>query len=246
MTSQDGPRVYAEVANYAPPASEDELVEQYAPLVKRQAYHLAARLPETVQIDDLIQAGMIGLLEAARRYRSDGGARFETYATTRVRGAMVDALRPSDWTPRSVNRRAREMTGAVQRVEHRLGRSASDAEIMAEMGVDADTYHELVRDITTARVLSLDEVIDDGQAAGQPVTTDTPESQTAQQDVRRRIADAIHSLPEREQQILALYYDEELNLREIGQVLDVTESRVSQIHGRALVRLRARVMDEGH
>lgn len=245
MTTRDASSVYAEVANCGPPVSEDELVEQYAPLVKRLAHHLAARLPESVQMDDLIQAGMIGLLEAARRYRPEGGARFETYATTRIRGAMVDALRPSDWTPRSVNRRAREMTNAVRQVENRLGRAATDAEIMAEMGLDTQTYHQLVQDITTSRVLSLDEVTDDGQPASQPVTSETPEHETAREDMQRRIARAIHCLPEREQQILALYYDEELNLREIGQVLDVSESRVSQIHGRALVRLRSRVVGDG-
>ena len=232
---------YNEVAAYGGGDDEDRLVADYAPLVKRLAHHLAGRLPDSVQVDDLVQAGMLGLLEAARRYRPDGGARFETYATTRIRGAMVDALRPNDWTPRSVNRRAREMAEAVQRVEHRQGRAASDAEIMQEMGLDAEAYHRAMRDVATARLLSLDELADSGNPGAEPTDPVTPEAAASEVSFRSALAEAIRGLPEREQQLLALYYDEELNLREIGAVLGVSESRVCQLHGQALVRLRARV-----
>jgi RNA polymerase sigma factor for flagellar operon FliA len=241
VTGTRGSDAYAEVAGYGHArASEEDLVKQHAPLVKRLAHHLAGRLPDSVQIDDLIQAGMLGLLEAARRFRADAGARFETYATTRIRGAMVDALRPSDWTPRSVSRRARELAEAVQRVEHRLGRAATDAEIMAELGLDADAYHQATRDVAASRVLSLDELAEAGGANGEPADPATPEAAADRGGLRALLAKAIRGLPEREQQVLALYYDEELNLREIGQVLGVSESRVCQIHGQALARLRAR------
>ena len=241
MIAMQGSDAYNEVAGYGDAGTEERLVADYAPLVKRLAHHLAGRLPDSVQLDDMIQAGMLGLLEAARRYRSDGGAQFETYATTRIRGAMVDALRPSDWTPRSVNRRAREMAAAVQRVEHREGRAASDAEIKQEMGMETQAYHRAMSDVATARLLSLDELAASGNPAAEPADPATPEAAMARHDLRAGLAEAIRGLPQREQQLLALYYDEELNLREVGAVLGVSESRVCQLHGQALARLRARI-----
>lgn len=219
----------------------DELVEQYAPLVKRIAYHLLGRLPEHIQADDLIQAGMIGLLEAARNYRDGQGASFETYAGIRVRGAMLDEVRRTDWTPRSVHRKAREMGEVTRAIEHREGREATDQEIIAELGIDSDEYHQILLDSSSHRLLSLDDLANgqdesilDRLADNGPGIEDGLQAA----DLQARLTGAIEDLPERERLVMSLYYDEELNLKEIGAVLGVSESRVCQIHGRALLRLR--------
>ncbi|PKM44189.1 MAG: RNA polymerase sigma factor FliA [Gammaproteobacteria bacterium HGW-Gammaproteobacteria-1] len=219
----------------------DELVEQYAPLVKRIAYHLLGRLPEHIQADDLIQAGMIGLLEAARNYRDGQGASFETYAGIRVRGAMLDEVRRTDWTPRSVHRKARELGEVTRAIEHREGREATEQEIIAELGIDSDEYHQILLDSSSHRLLSLDDLahgqdesILDRLADNGPGVEDGLQAA----DLHSRLTGAIGELPERERLVMSLYYDEELNLKEIGAVLGVSESRVCQIHGRALLRLR--------
>ncbi len=232
----------------AVPAHDNSaLVEEHAYLVKRIAYHLIARLPASVQVDDLIQAGIIGLLEAARYYDPSQGASFKTYAGIRIRGAMLDEIRRSDWTPRSVHRKAREVAEAIRAVENREGRDASDQEIAAELGVGLDEYFRTVAEAATARVLSLDELTaDEGgedrqSGLGDPAAG--PYRQLVDQAARQALTEVIGNLPEREQQVLSLYYEHELNLREIGEVLSVTESRVCQIHGRALARIRARMTD---
>lgn len=219
----------------------DDLVEQYAPLVKRIAYHLLGRLPEHIQADDLIQAGMIGLLEAARNYRDGQGASFETYAGIRVRGAMLDEVRRTDWTPRSVHRKARELSEVTRAIEHREGREATEQEIIAELGIDSDEYHQILLDSSSHRLLSLDDLahgqdesIIDRLADNGPGVEDGLQAA----DLHSRLTGAIGDLPERERLVMSLYYDEELNLKEIGAVLGVSESRVCQIHGRALLRLR--------
>ncbi len=219
----------------------DDLVEQYAPLVKRIAYHLLGRLPEHIQADDLIQAGMIGLLEAARNYRDGQGASFETYAGIRVRGAMLDEVRRTDWTPRSVHRKARELGEVTRAIEHREGREATEQEIIAELGIDSDEYHQILLDSSSHRLLSLDDLahgqdesIIDRLADNGPGVEDGLQAA----DLHSRLTGAIGDLPERERLVMSLYYDEELNLKEIGAVLGVSESRVCQIHGRALLRLR--------
>jgi len=221
----------------------DDMVVRYAPLVKRIAYHLAGRLPKSVQPADLIQAGMIGLLEAARHYDATQGASFETYAGIRIRGAMLDEVRRGDWAPRSVHRRAREIAEAVNRVESAKGGEARDSEIAQALGVSLDEYHQALQDVSGHRVLSFEEIGgDDGSIADdlKDPTLD-PQEGTQARELKREIAAAIEELPERERLVLALYYDEELNLKEIGEVLGVSESRVCQIHGQALVRLRARL-----
>lgn len=224
--------------------SQADIVERYAPLVKRIAHHLLARLPSSVVLDDLIQSGMVGLLEAARKYDASKGASFETYAGIRIRGAIIDEVRRGDWTPRSVHRNGRRISDSIQAVEARTGRDAQDADVAREMGVSLDEYHGLLRDSASSRLFSIDEVREgrdstlvDELAADQP----DPLAEHQQSAFQQALAEAISRLPEREQLVFALYYDEELNLKEIGQVLGVSESRVSQIHSQAALRLRGRL-----
>ncbi|WP_372863038.1 RNA polymerase sigma factor FliA [Spongiibacter sp.] len=222
--------------------SRDELVTRHAPLVKRIAYHLLSRLPASVEVDDLIQAGMIGLLEAGSHYQADQGASFETYASIRIRGAMIDQMRQGSWAPRSVNRQLREISAAVNRVEARLGREAGAADIAAEMGISLDDYHELLRDTSAVRLFSLDQLAE-GEPASGDAPDDTPHRQAESAGLQRALAVQIAALPEREKLVMALYYDKGLNLKEIGEVLEVSESRVCQIHSQAVLRLKARLGD---
>lgn len=221
-----------------------QLIEQHAPLVKKIALHLLARLPASVQLDDLIQAGMIGLLEAAQRYSSAKGATFETYAGIRIRGAMVDEIRKGDWVPRSVHRNARRISQAIKAVEDRLGREAQDHEVADELGIDLPEYHSMLADASNGRLFSLDELNESGELPIEEAgTSDNPLEGLASDSFRSSLAEAIEALPEREKLVLSLYYQEELNLREIGAVLGVSESRVSQIHSQAALRLRGRLAD---
>jgi RNA polymerase sigma factor for flagellar operon FliA len=224
-------------------ASElDDLLRRHAPLIRRIAHHLAARLPATVQIADLIQAGMLGLMDAARHYDTGRGASFETYAGIRVRGAMLDEVRRNDWTPRSVHRRTRELTEAMARAENMLGREATDTEIAREMNLPLEDYHALLRDVRGHRVLSLETLLEEDETVSRAwADSDAdPAHAVEHEQARQQLAGLIAALPERERLVLALYYDDELNLAEIGRVLGVTESRVCQIHSQALLRLRAR------
>ncbi|HKT72903.1 MAG TPA: RNA polymerase sigma factor FliA [Steroidobacteraceae bacterium] len=219
-------------------SSADRLILQHAELVKRIAYHLAGRLPPSVEVDDLIQAGMLGLLEAASHYAADRGASFETYAGIRIRGAMIDALRKLDWAPRSVHRKARAVAAVVQEIERETGREARDAQIAQRMGLPLEEYHSIVQDAASCRLASLDEV-----TAATAVGPADPFRETADERFRAALAKQIDSLPERERLVMSLYYSDGLNLKEIGAVLKVTESRVCQLHGQALVRLKARLTD---
>ncbi|MGN2247580.1 RNA polymerase sigma factor FliA [Frateuria sp. GZRR35] len=226
--------------------SADELVRQHAPLVRRIAYHLMGRLPPSVDVGDLIQSGMIGLLEAARHYATDRAASFETYAGIRIRGAMLDELRKTDWTPRSVHRKVREVAEVVRQIEIETGADAEDAEVIKRLGVSAEEYHAILADAASARLLSLT-APDDGDGAPAFDVVDQgnlgPAESIEQEGLRQALIDGISGLPEREQLVMSLYYEQELNLKEIGAVLGVTESRVCQIHGQAIVRLRARLGD---
>ncbi len=219
------------------------LVTRHAELVKRIAYHLAGRLPPSVEVDDLIQAGMLGLLEAAANFTADRGASFETYAGIRIRGAMLDALRKLDWAPRSVHRKARAAAAAMREVEVQTGREARDSDVAERMGISIDDYHHIMQDAASCRLTSLDATVGDDES---PLvrTADAkadPFADTVGDGFRRALAHAITELPERERLVMSLYYDEELNLKEIGAVLKVTESRVCQLHGQALTRLKARL-----
>lgn len=226
----------------------DELVTRHAALVRRIAYHLLARLPASVNVEDLIQAGMIGLLESAGSYEPARGASFETFAGIRIRGAMIDEIRRGDWAPRSVYRNARRISDAIRSVEARGGGDATDGAIARELGIGLAEYHGLLQDTVGSRLASLEELMEG--AAGeqaQPAggADDDPAEQVARERGVEAVAAAISRLPERERLVLSLYHDEELNLKEIGQVLGVSESRVSQILSQATRRLRARFGDAG-
>jgi RNA polymerase sigma factor for flagellar operon FliA len=222
----------------------DALVEQHTDLVKRIAHHLKGRLPASVQVDDLVQAGMVGLLEAIRSFEEGRGASFATFAGLRVRGAMLDEVRRQEWAPRSTFRELRRIGAAVRTVEMREGREASAKEIAAELGVDMPAYQRLLRKVTESRVLSLETVVGDeaGGAEAVPGGGD-PYRAHVREDFAAALAQAVEGLPERERVVLSLYYEEELNLREVGEVLGVSESRVCQLHGQALIRLRSRLTE---
>lgn len=226
----------------------DALVTKHAGLVKRIAYHLMNRLPPSVQSEDLIQAGMMGLLEAGRNYDSNQGASFETYAGIRIRGAMLDEIRRSDWTPRSVHRKARMVADAMREIENTEGRDARDVEVADNLNISLNEYHAILKDASGSRIFSYDELVALGEVGGghedsisMSTDTQTPDDGLERDDFKQALAQAISGLPERERLVVALYYDEELNLREIGQVLGVSESRVCQIHSQAAMRLRARM-----
>jgi RNA polymerase sigma factor for flagellar operon FliA len=223
----------------------DELVTQYAPLVKRIAYHLKARLPATVVVDDLLQAGMIGLLEASRKYDADQGASFETYAGIRIRGAMLDELRRNDWAPKSVHRKVRDITEAIREIENREGRDARDEEVIGLLNISKGEYYKTLQNISTHKVISWEELGVDEEAIRSSVVEHRPglHEELERSRFQEKLAEAIASLPEREKMIVSLYYDSELNLREIGSVLSVSESRISQLLSQAHIRLRARMQD---
>lgn len=242
MNAANGLAMYSNSNTQANPIR----VEDYASLVKRIAHHMMVRMPASVQVDDLIQAGMIGLLEAAQKYDGSKGASFETYAGIRIRGAIVDEMRRGDWAPRSVHRNARRVSEAISRVEARQGRDAEDAEVAAELGVDLDEYHAMLRDTNSSRLFSYEETFADDASSsfsGESSEFDNPQDNMTRASLKVSLSQAINQLPEREKMVLALYYDEELNLKEIGQILGVSESRVSQIHSQAASRLRSRLSD---
>ncbi|TQV65391.1 MAG: RNA polymerase sigma factor FliA [Halothiobacillaceae bacterium] len=222
-----------------------ELVRQHAGLVKRIAFHLSARLPRTVLVEDLIQAGMMGLLEAARGYQDGHGASFETFAGIRIRGAMLDEVRRHDWTPRSVHRRSRAVNGAIRGLEARLGREPRDQEVIEVLGIGLDEYHQILTDSAGASIFSLDHGGEDAEDLTIDVEDERPNPEAAFMDesFRAELAQAMADLPERERMVMSLYYVEEMNLREIGAILGVSESRVSQIHGKAMIRLREHLAD---
>jgi RNA polymerase sigma factor for flagellar operon FliA len=222
---------------------DGDQIEQYIPLVKRIAYHLMARLPPSVQQDDLIQAGLIGLLEALRNYDATQGASFQTYARIRIRGAMLDEIRKNDWAPRSVHRKARMVAEVVREIENRTGRDARDQEIAKQLGMPLDEYHHLLQESSGHRVFSYEELEVDSHGSGSSFTQreQGPLEGLQTEDFKKGLAEAIASLPERERLVMSLYYDEELNLREIGAVIGVSESRVCQIHSQAVIRLQSRM-----
>lgn len=220
----------------------DELVIAHRTLVKRIANHLAARMPASVQIDDLVQSGMIGLLEAASKYDATKGASFETFAGIRIRGAMLDEIRKGDWGPRSVYRNSRRITEAVQIVEAKLGRDARDFEVAKELDVKIDEYYTILSDLRGCRLFSFEELFDSEESRMQARSGDRgPSADIQEEKFKTALIEAIDKLPEREKLVLMLYYDDEMNLKEIGKVLGVSESRVSQIHSQAALRLRSRL-----
>ncbi len=224
-------------------ASREALVEQYAPMVKRIGMHLRGRLPDNIELDDLIQVGLIALLEAAKNYSPSKGASFQTYASIRVRGAMLDEVRSTDWAPRSVYRTQRQISTAISAVENRTGAAAKPEAIADELGVSIDEYFRMLSATTTARLFSLDQGETSRDIAAPTLSGDgmDPCKELESVEFREEIIAAIKSLPERDALVLSLYYDDELNFKEVGAVLGVSESRVCQLHGQALARVRSRI-----
>ena len=227
---------------------KQQLVVQYAPLVKRIAFHLMARLPASVQVEDLIQNGMLGLLDACGRFEDGQGAQFETYAVQRIRGAMLDGLRENDWVPRSVRREMRRVETAIVQLEHLHGRQPTETELAAALDMPLADYQHLLGEARGHQLLSLedlggrdDEEFLDRHESG---PNQDPLAMLLEEDMRGTLVRCIEALPEREKLVMSLYYQEELNLREIGEVLGVTESRVCQLHSQAIARLRAEVLGE--
>jgi RNA polymerase sigma factor for flagellar operon FliA len=227
----------------------DRLILTYAPLVKYVAGRLGSGLPAHVEEGDLISYGLLGLISAIERYDPDRDIKFETYAIVRIKGAIIDELRALDWVPRSVRSRAREIERAIAELEAKLGRAPTDEEIAQKIGISEDELEESLTDISRSSIAALDELWSGGADGDQVSLLDTIEDQAGPQpadaldetEVRETLADAIARLPEREKLVITLYYYEELTLREIGEVLGVTESRVSQLHTKAVLRLRSRL-----
>jgi RNA polymerase sigma factor for flagellar operon FliA len=231
------------------PAIRDAFIRQYSPLVKYVAGKVAASMPNTVEFEDLVGFGVFGLLDAIEKFDPDKNVKFKTYAVTRIRGAIFDELRSIDWVPRSVRQKTKEIEDAVVSLEAKLGRPASDQEIASSLGVTEDDFMRTMLKISSTSVLSLNDVwyagddadkISIGESIESPSSMN-PDATVEREEVKRVIVQAISELPEKEKKVLVLYYYEDLTLKEIGQVLDVTESRVSQLHTKAILRLRAKL-----
>ncbi|AVD88298.1 RNA polymerase sigma factor FliA [Pseudomonas sp. SWI44] len=221
---------------------QQELLQQYLPLVKRHALNFKTKLPPSIDLDDLIQAGSIGLLDAITRYDQTRGTTFGTFVLHRIRGAMIDELRSRDWAPRSVRRQARLLSDTLYRLEQSLGRSPTEREIASAMGMSLGEYHQLLCDTNGSHMLPIDQVSEDHLE-----TLEThgrnPINALLDECNRTLLIRAIESLPERERLLMALYHQEKLNMREIGHVLKISESRVCQLHSQAIARLRAKLAD---
>ena len=225
---------------------KDQLVTQYAPLVKRIAYHLMAKLPASVQVEDIIQNGMIGLLDAISRYEEGLGAQFETYAVQRIRGAMLDGLRENDWLPRSLRRDMRRIEAAVHLLEQQFGRHPSEKELADALDLPLVDYQKMLQEARGYQLVYFEDFAaseDDDYLERHAVVTaqDNPLDLLLDHSMRQTLVRAIEDLPEREKTVMGLYYEEDLNLREIGEVLGVSESRVCQLHSQAIARLRSRI-----
>lgn len=235
---------YAEVVSISDDTPNyDELMTEYAPFVKRIAYHMIGRLPATVQLEDMVQTGMIGLFEALKGYDISKGASFETYARIRIQGAMIDEVRRCDWTPRSVYKKSRQLSEAVGAVESEHGRDAKDSEIAEYLEISLDDYYSMVKDAAGCKLLSYEDIAAVGGCKDELDSSEIydPYDRLQDEDFKQGLADKISNLPAREKMVMSLYYNDEFNLREIGEILGITEGRVCQIHSQALIRLRARM-----
>ena len=228
----------------------EALIRQHVPLVRRLAHHMIAKLPPNIELDDLIQVGMIGLTEALSRYEATQGVQFETFATQRIRGAMLDELREGDWMSRSSRKSQKDIEKAVQRIEQKLGRSPLESEIAEEMGMSLPDYQSLLGKVRGTQLIYLEDMTRGGEEGEESFlerhdVADNegvdPVELLRDQRLRAALVKAIESLPEREQYIMGMYYEHDMNLKEIAAVLGVTESRICQLHSQSIARLRAKM-----
>ena len=225
------------------------MIRQYQPLVSRLAHHMMAKLPANVQVDDLIQVGLIGLSEALSRFEAAQGVQFETFATQRIRGAMLDELRNNDWMSRGSRKSQKEIEQSLRRLEHRLGRSPLESEIAADMGMTLADYQSLLGKVGGTQLVYLEDMThgDSEQSSFLDRHVADPEADPLymlrDQRLRQALVTAINNLPEREQFIMSMYYEQDMNLKEIAAVLEVTESRICQLHSQSIARLRAKMRD---
>ncbi|MCG9787740.1 RNA polymerase sigma factor FliA [Vibrio barjaei] len=223
-------------------SGQQAFLEKYSVLVKRIAHHLIGRLPPNVLVEDLIQAGMIGLIEAQKNYDCSKGASFETYAGIRIRGAMLDDIRRGDWVPRSVHKHSRDISQAISVLEVELNRDPTDSEVANYLGLSLAQYHKALTDINCSKLVGIEDLgVSEDSVSVSDEEDNTPFQGVADDAFREALIESIKSLPEREALTLSLYYDEELNLKEIGEVLGVSESRVSQILSQSMQRLRTKL-----
>ena len=223
------------------------LIKQYQPLVRRLAHHMMAKLPPSVEVDDLIQVGLIGLADALSRFEATQGVQFETFATQRIRGAMLDELRENDWMSRGSRKSQKDIESAIRRLEHRLGHTPKESEIAAELSMSLDDYQSLLYKVRGTQLLYLEDMSrrneDDDTYLDRHVADSTADPLNILRDhnLREALVAAIKLLPEREQYIMSMYYEQDMNLTEIAAVLDVTESRICQLHSQSIARLRAKM-----
>jgi RNA polymerase sigma factor for flagellar operon FliA len=248
-TALDTPALWREFKRTGDRALRDRLIITYAPLVKYVAGRVGSGLPAHVEEEDLVSYGLLGLIRAIERFDPSREIKFETYAVTRIKGSIIDELRSMDWVPRSVRARAREIERAIAKLEAKLMRAPNDEEIAAQLGISEEELQDSLVEISRSSIAALDELWA-GSAGGDAVAlidtledTDAPapQAEMAQTELKEALGEAIARLPDREKLVVTLYYYEELTLREIGEVLGVTESRVSQLHTKAVLRLRARL-----
>jgi len=231
------------------PAIREAFIKQYAPLVKYAAGKIAVGMPHNVEFDDLVGFGVFGLIDAIDKFDPEKNVKFKTYAVTRIRGAIFDELRQIDWVPRSVRQKTREVEAAISTLEAQLGRTATDQEIAGAMGMDETEYFKVLQKISGTSIISLNELwyssddndkVSIGDSIESPASFN-PDVVVVNEEIRRVIVEAINELPDKEKKILVLYYYEDLTLKDIGKVLEVTESRVSQLHTKAILHLRAKL-----
>ena len=226
-------------------ADVERCVVQFAPLVKRLAHYMMASLPRSVELDDVIQSGMLGLLDASRRFKDTLGAQFETYAVQRIRGAMLDGLRQSDWLPRGLRRSLRQVEAAIRKLEQQKGRPPSEQELADALGMPLADYQQLLQDARGYQLVSSEDLQGQGEEGffDQYCADERPDplQSLLDEDQRSMLVKAVKDLPDREQKVMGLYYEQDMNLREIGEVLGVSESRVCQLHSQAIARLRRRL-----
>ena len=235
--------------NAAGQINKDQLIQRFAPLVKRIVYHLMSRLPSSVQVDDLVQNGMMGLLDAINRFEAGLGAQFETYAAQRIRGAMLDGLRENDWLPRTLRRDFRRIEEAIAKLEQHYGRPPSEQELASALDMSLTDYQKMLQDARGHQLVSFEDLVEDSEESflERHLADHSAEPSKLLEDegLRRLLIDGIESLPEREKLMMALYYEQDLNLREIGEVMGVSESRVCQMHTQVVARLRSRLFGGG-